>query len=232
MGLMTKKILSIIPARAGSKGIKDKNIVNICGKPLIAYTIKASLGSSYITDTIVSSDSNKILDISKTYGAMTIKRPLEYATDFASSESVVFHTIKFLEKSGKYYDYIILLQPTSPLRDSNDIDSAIKKLYEKNADALISVKEVDNKILKAFIEDENGNLQGIANNTYPFMPRQKLPKTFMSNGAIYIIKTDIFKRKKSFYSEMTIPFLMSQDKSLDIDTYDDLEFLRQILCEK
>ena len=129
--MITKKILSIIPARGGSKGLPRKNIIDLNGKPLIGWTIGASLKSKYITDTIVSSDDEEILNISQQYGANVLKRPKELATDIASSESVVLHTIKELKKQDKIYDYIVLLQPTSPLRDEKDIDKAFEMLFKK-----------------------------------------------------------------------------------------------------
>jgi len=216
------KVLSIIPARGGSKGFPGKNIAYLYDKPLIAWTIEASLNSQYITDTYVSSDDDEILEIANNYGANVIKRPKEFATDTATSESVVLHALKELQKRGKKYDYVILLQPTSPLRTEKDIDEAFEILKKNNATALISVKEEDNKILKAFIENENGYIEGIKNNKYPFMRRQDLPKVYMSNGAIYIIKISEFLKNKSFWTEKTVKFVMDDIKSLDIDTKEDL----------
>lgn len=192
---MTKKILSIIPARAGSKGLPGKNIIDLAGKPLIAWSIEASLNSKYITKTLVSSDGDNILDVAQAYGADVLKRPFEFASDSASSESVLQHALK---ETDEDYEYIILLQPTSPLRDTKDIDKAFEKLFSTDATALISVYETDNKILKAFKEDGNGYIEGISNNQYPFMPRQNLPKTYISNGAIYIIKVDEFLKITAF----------------------------------
>lgn len=223
---MTKTILAIIPARGGSKWLPKKNIIDLAGRPLIAWTIDASLQSKYITKTIVSSDSDEILQIAKEYGADILKRPDEFATDTASSEMVVEHA---LESLNMQFDYVILLQPTSPLRDKNDIDDAFEKLFALNATALISVCEFDNKILKAFKENKNGYLEGISNNKFPFMRRQDLPKTYISNGAIYIIKVDDFLKNNSFFTDKTISFVMGEVKSLDIDTNEDLDKMRRIL---
>lgn len=223
---MTKKILSIIPARGGSKGLPGKNIIDLGGKPLIAWSIDASLRSKYIVDTVVSSDDDTILDTAKTYGADTLKRPSEFASDLASSESVVQHALKTVDKK---YDYIVLLQPTSPLRDEKDIDMAFEKLFNKDATALISVYEIDNKILKAFKEDSSGFIDGVSNNKYPFMPRQSLPKTYMSNGAIYIVKVDEFLKNNSFYTDKTTAFYMDRVKSMDIDTKEDLEKVKSYI---
>jgi CMP-N-acetylneuraminic acid synthetase len=218
------KVLSIIPARGGSKGLPRKNILDLAGKPLIAWTIEDSLKSKYITDTIVSSDDDEILNISKKYGADILKRPSKFATDISSSEDVINHTI---DSINKQYDYIVLLQPTSPLRDVKSIDDAFDILLKSNATALISVCKIDNKILKAFKQNEDGFIEGVSNNKYPFMRRQDLPKTYLSNGAIYIIKADDFKKKKSFWTNKTVKFVMDDIKSIDIDSEEDL-----IKCEK
>lgn len=228
MELMTKNVLAIIPARGGSKGLPGKNIIDLAGKPLIAWTIEASLGSKYIAKTIVSSDSVKILEVSKKYGSEILKRPDELATDISSSEIVVKHAIESLEEK---FDYIVLLQPTSPLRDTINIDNAFEKLFSTDATALISVSEYDNKILKAFKENEFGYIEGISNNKYPFMRRQDLPKTYMSNGAIYIIKVDEFLRNNSFYADNTVSFVMDEIKSLDIDTKEDLAKVEKYINE-
>ena len=128
---MTKRVLSIIPARGGSKGLSRKNIVNLAGKPLIVWTIEASLGSKYITKTVVSSDDKEILDISVEYGAEIIRRPDYLAGDTTTSESVVSHAIDYLQSTGEEFDIVVLLQPTSPLRNAKDIDNSFEKLFRE-----------------------------------------------------------------------------------------------------
>lgn len=225
---MTKKILAIIPARGGSKGLPRKNILDLADKPLIAWTIEASKKSKFITSTLVSSDSDEILSTASIYCADILKRPTELATDISSSEVVIKHV---LENTKEKYDYLVLLQPTSPLRDAVDIDNAFEKLFSSDDTALISVCEYDNKILKAFKENKFGYIEGISNNKYPFMRRQDLPKTFMSNGAIYIIKVDEFLKNKSFFTDKTISFVMDDIKSLDIDTQENLEMAEKYINE-
>ena len=223
------RVTCIILARGGSKGIPKKNIINFCGKPLIAWTIEASLGSKYITKTVVSSDDKKILNISEEYGANTIRRPDDLASDVATSESVVKHAIDYLESMGEVFDIVILLQPTSPLRNCKDIDSAFEVMFDSSATAVISTCEFDNKILKTFIESSNGFLEGISNNKYPFMRRQDLPKVYMSNGSIYIIDTKTFKNVNSFMTDKTLNYLMPKKGSVDIDSSDDLIQVEKIL---
>ncbi|WP_373002776.1 cytidylyltransferase domain-containing protein [Sulfurimonas sp.] len=219
---MEEKILAIIPARAGSKGIKDKNIINLNSKPLIAWSIEASTKSKFITKTIVSSDADNILDIAKQYGASTIRRPDNLALDSTPSEDVIKHTIDLLENENEIYDYLILLQPTSPIRDQNDIDKAFSNLFKTDANALISVYKEDSKILKTFKENKNGYIEGISNNDFPFMPRQSLPPVYMSNGAIYIIKVSEFSKTKKLFTDKTIFYEMSKRRSIDIDSLSDL----------
>ncbi len=223
---MIDGILGIIPARGGSKAIPGKNIFKIKNKPLIAWTIEAALQAKYICDTVVSSDDDTILEISESFGAQVLKRPKELAMDDSSSEMVVEYVLNTLIKK---YKYCMLLQPTSPLRDSRLIDKAVELFFESDATALISVCEIDNKILKAFKENENGYIEGVANNIFPFMPRQNLPKTFISNGAIYLIKTDEFLKNRSFLATKTIKFIMNERESLDIDDYADIEKFKSYL---
>ncbi len=223
------KILSIIPARSGSKGLINKNILPLLNKPLISWTIEASLQSKYISYTIVNSDSKAILDIAKKYNSNTLMRPNNLALDNTPSEFVVQHTISELRKQNLEFDFIILLQPTSPLRNNDDIDNAFKLLLKSSASSLISVYKTDNKILKAFIENEYGYIKGISNNKYPFTTRQKLPKTYMSNGAIYIVKVSEFLKNNSLFTNNSIKYTMNEEKSLDIDTQNDLDMAQNYL---
>jgi len=222
-------VLSIIPARGGSKGLKKKNILDLCGKPLIAWTIEASLKSQYITQTIVSSDDDNIIKIVHQYNADTIKRPFNLSLDNTATEDVIKHTLESFSKES--FDYIILLQPTSPLRTYIDIDKAFQLFLSTQATALISVCEIDNKILKAFKKDSSNYLKPISNKTYPFMRRQELPSTYLSNGAIYIIKTSQFIKDYSLFTNETIPYIMNQSNSIDIDTQEDLEEAKNIITE-
>ncbi|MCR6573847.1 acylneuraminate cytidylyltransferase family protein [Campylobacter insulaenigrae] len=219
--------LAIIPARGGSKGIKNKNLTLLRGKPLLYYTIKAAKESKYIDKIVLSSDNDDILSYGKSQGIEILKRPEELALDDTTSDQVVFHTLA----NYKNYESAILLQPTSPLRTNKHIDEAFCIFTDENTNALISVCEYDNKILKAFVCDENGNLKGVCNDNYPFMPRQKLPKTYMSNGAIYIIKTKEFLNNLSFLQDTTKYYLMDYISSIDIDNMEDLIKVENILCQ-
>lgn len=222
------RILAIIPARGGSKGLERKNILDVAGKPLITWTIEASLKSKYITKTVVSSDDEEILCIAKEYNADILHRPDNISLDITPSEPVIRHALDSL--SIEKFDYIVLLQPTSPLRDVTNIDEAISMLLSTEASALISVKAIDNKILKAFKHNKEGYIEGISNNEYPFMRRQDLPKTYLSNGAIYIIAVDIFMKSNSLLTDKTISYLMDDRNSLDIDSVEDLRQAEKYLA--
>lgn len=217
--------LAIIPARAGSKGIKNKNLALLNNKPLLYYTIHAAKNSHFIDKIVLNSDGNEILEYGKTQDIDTLKRPSELAQDDTTSDKVILHTLEFY----KHYENIVFLQPTSPFRTHKHIDEAFLKFQEEQSNALISVTEYDNKILKAFMVDKKGHLQGICNDKYPFMPRQKLPKTYISNGAIYIIKTDLFLKNPTFLQEKTNYYIMDEKSSLDIDNAKDLEKANNIL---
>ena len=215
------KIIAIIPARGGSKGIPRKNLVNFSGKPLIQWSIEAALKSKYITDVIVSSDDDEILNIAKkNKEVLAIKRPIELALDNSKTEPVLTHVLESLKEEK--FDYLVLLQPTSPLRTFKDIDVAFEKLLNSKATSLISVCELEHHPYKTFNIDENGYLKGIINNDFPFYPRQVLPKTYRANGAIYIIKVEEFMKENTLLTNKTIHFEMSIESSLDIDTKKDL----------
>ena len=219
------EILGFIPARGGSKGIPNKNIRNLGRKPLISYTIEEALKSN-IHRVIVSTEDEEIAEIARSFFAeVPFKRPTELAKDTTKGIEPVLHALKNLSN----VDNLLLLQPTSPLRNTIDIDSAFDKLFLANATALISVCEYDNKILKAFKENEFGYIEGISNNNYPFIRRQDLPKTYLSNGAIYIIKVEEFLNRNKFFTDKTVSFVMDAKKSIDLDTLEDLEKIKREL---
>ncbi|HFU74310.1 MAG TPA: acylneuraminate cytidylyltransferase family protein [Helicobacteraceae bacterium] len=214
-------VIAIIPARGGSKGLPGKNIYPLANKPLIAWSIEAALNSTYIDDVVVTSESNEILKVADDFGAKTLKRPEELAQDTTLTEPVITHLLESIETT---YEYLILLQPTSPLRDSKDINNAFSLLYSHHeADGLISVYEPTHHPLKSFTNTSEGYLKGLYNNQAPFMRRQDLPIAYYPNGAIYITKTTQFLETHKLYSEKTLPFVMSEARSLDIDTLEDIQ---------
>lgn len=221
---MNKTFLAIIPARGGSKRLPRKNLLDLCGKPLIAYSIEAALKSKYISKVIVSSDDEEILNIAKEYKADFIKRPDELASDTATTFDALKHTLENVEK----YDYVVLLQPTSPLRTEKHIDEAIELLKEKNADAIISVCEVEHSPLWSNTLDENLDMSNFLRDEVLNKRSQDLPKYYRLNGAIYICKTDKLLQNKGFFLKENIyAYKMNKKHSVDID--EEIDF---IIAEK
>jgi CMP-N,N'-diacetyllegionaminic acid synthase len=225
-----KTILAIIPARGGSKRLPRKNIMELAGKPLIAWTIKAALYSKYIDKVVVSSDSPEILDVSKKYGANTIKRPLELATDIANSFDTVKHTIENLNDK---FDVVILLQPTSPLRTQKHIDEAFKLMSENNADAIISISETIHSPLLSNTLPINGSMDNFLSKSVLNKRSQDLKKYYCLNGAIYICKVDVLMGEKTFFIINNIfAYKMDRENSVDIDNITDFRFAEYLMTEK
>jgi|SRR3989338_6678101 len=224
------KILGLIPARGGSKGIPRKNIVDVAGKPLIAYTIGPALASGCFDKIAVSSDDDLILDISRLYGVQSIKRPVELAQDDSRFEDLILHALTVLEEREKYVpEALVYLQPTSPLRTASDIDGAVQMLLKSPVAAVISVRKVEPEYLKTFVLDKRGYLIGAVNNRYPFMNRQDLPDLFLPNGAIYAILRKEFLKRNSLFSPKTLPYVMPEERSFDLNSREDLTKLEKML---
>ena len=225
-----KKVLAIIPARGGSKGIPHKNIISLCGKPLIAYTIEAANQSTYIDTVIVSTDDVDIQRISEQYGALVpFLREAKIASDEATTISVVVDAVKRLEVNGEKFDVVILLQPTSPLRTAEEIDVAIDIFFQNNMQGIVSVNvaEVSPFLLRTI---EGSQLQRIISKNSTIR-RQDMPTYYEVNGAIYINAISDIKESLRF-NDNPIPYIMSCEHSIDIDTWDDLEKAKYYLSNK
>jgi CMP-N-acetylneuraminic acid synthetase len=224
-----KTFLAIIPARSGSKRLPNKNILNLNGKPLIAYSIEAALQSKYINNVVVSSDSDSILNIAKSFKAQTIKRPDYLATDTAKSFDAIKHTIENMPQ----YDYIVLLQPTSPLRDANNIDQAINLLEQKDADAIISVSTMEHSPLWANTLDDNLSMSNFLKDEVLNKRSQDLETYYRLNGAIYIAKTNKLLKEETFFLKDNIfAYIMNRENSIDIDEDIDFQLAKIILDKK
>ena len=223
---MEDSCLAIIPARGGSKGIPRKNIISVNGAPLISYTIGAALASSRVSRVIVSSEDEEILDISERYGADIIKRPLELAGDGSSADAVIFHCLDTLKTEEHFIpESFVLLQATSPLRTYRHIDEATKLFIENSSEAVVSVFESPNHPLKSFKINERGFITGIISNEYITTPRQQLPKAYIPNGAIFILKTEAFRKHRTILPPETLPYFMSRLNSVDVDDMNDLNYV-------
>jgi len=214
-----KTFLAIIPARGGSKRLPRKNVLDLAGKPLIAWSIEAGLKSKYIDKITVTSDDDEILTIAKIFGVEIIKRPDDLASDTATIFDAIKHTIDNLEK----YDYVVLLQPTSPLRNENHIDEAIELLESKEADAIIGVCEMDHSPLWSNTLPENMNMSGFLRDEVLNKRSQDLEKYYRINGAIYICKTETLLEEKSFFLKDNI-FAYQMDRKSSVDIDEEIDF--------
>ena len=222
-----KRILAIIPARGGSKGIPHKNIIDLCGKPLIGYSIEAAIGSKYIDYVLVSTDDDLIAGIAKKYGAkVPFLRPAELASDTAKTLDVIIHAVKTLADLGFSFSDIVLLQPTQPLRTADDIDRAIECYYENSCQSLVSISEVDDHPLLIRSIEEN-RLKPLLN-VSSTCRRQDMPKYYRVNGCIYINPTSEISEETSF-NDNVIPFVMDKSHSVDIDELCDLVMAKYYL---
>jgi len=221
-----KKTLGVITARGGSKSIPRKNIKKLAGKPLIAYTIEAAKESKYLTRCVVSTDDEEIAEISRRYGAdVPFLRPAELAQDDSTSMAVVQHALKWLkENKGEEYDYLMILQPTSPLRTAEDIDGCIKKIVETDADSVMSMYELMDFSPKKFKKIIEGDL------IEPYFQeegressrRQDLDKMYKRNCAIYLTKTSLIM-EGDLFGKKSVAYLMSEERSIDINSPLDFE---------
>ena len=215
------RVLAVIPARGGSKRLPRKNITKIGKHPMIAYSIMAANDAKLVTDLLVSSEDDEILEVARKYGASTpFKRPANLATDEVRNIDVVLHALEYMEnEKGEKYDIIVLLQPTAPIRSAEHIDEAVKRLWESDLPTLAAVKGPFQKrdpVLKRI--DSDGNLVAYCNdpdldNREPF---------FIYNAALYAVKRDFFISEKKYISERQVPLIMDKYYSTDVDELADL----------
>lgn len=232
------KILGVITARGGSKGIPKKNIKLLGGAPLISYTIRATQKSKLITDLIVSTDDEEIASVCREYGAeIPFMQPAELAQDTSHHLEVMQYAIKFMEeKRGVVYDYAVIFQPTSPFRTMEDIDKTIEKIIEHNADSAFSMCEIEpshhpikvkkmngDKVLPYCIDEEVGT------------HRQDFPIAYKRSGAVYATKRDLVMKKNKLFGDFAVGHIVPLDRSIDIDSPLDwvkAEFLFEELKKK
>lgn len=222
--------LAIIPARSGSKGLKDKNIKLLAGKPLIAYSIEAAKISGLFSDIMVSTDSENYADIAKKIGAdVPFLRSPEASSDTAGSWDVVVEVLSRYKAVGKEFDTVCLLQPTSPLRTASDIINGYKELIDKNADAITAVCEMDHSPLWSMTLDENLSLHTFRKRSIDF-PRQMLKTYYRINGALYIRCVEYKERKTitdkciEILNKEEFAYIMDKSRSIDIDTLEDFDY--------
>lgn len=230
--LNEKKFLGIIPARSGSKGLPGKNVRVLNGKPLIAWTIEQALNSIFIDDVIVSTDSSEIAQVAEDYGAsVPFLRPANLSKDESPTSDAVLHVLEEMEKRGRTYSFVILLEPTSPLRASNDIDNAIKLIAQSNdAVGLVSVGEVHMEhpsIVKEI--NQAGFVESYVKGIKQIHQRQQADKAYFPYGVAYISKISEYRRTRTFYSSKTIPYFIERWQNYEIDDAIDFMIVEQIL---
>ncbi|MBW6481320.1 MAG: acylneuraminate cytidylyltransferase family protein [Bacteroidales bacterium] len=224
-------MIAIIPARGGSKGLPGKNILPFCGKPLIAWTIEAALACKSLDRVIVSTDSEEIADTARTYGAeVPGLRPRELALDNSSAIDVYIYLWKKLTGKAKSDPVpFVVLQPTSPLRTTEDINTAVKLFHEKKADSVISVSEATHPPVWAKKIDEKGVLRNYFETSQSLFNRQQIPVAYMPNGAVFILKNALVAKNRNYYSDKTYPYHMPYERSLDIDNIWDFRIAEYIM---
>jgi CMP-N-acetylneuraminic acid synthetase len=224
-------VVGLITARGGSKSIHRKNIQPLAGKPLIAWTIQAALGSSRLSQVIVSTDDEEITQVARLWGArVPFKRPSELSQDDSDHVSVVEHGMRWVqEHESASPQYMMLLQPTSPLRTSEDIDAAILMAEEHSASAVVSVSEMKQHPYLSRKVLDNGLLEDLVMADVGYLRRQKLPEAYSENGAIYLTSCEALLRERTFMPKGTYAYIMPPSRSIDIDSPWDLRLAELIM---
>ncbi len=225
-------VLGIVPARGGSKGIARKNVRLLRGKPLIAYTSNAALGSKHLSRTVLSTDNPEIAEAGRAAGLeVPFFRPAELALDSTPMIEVVLHCIRWVQSQGERYDAICLLQPTSPLRSSDTIDRCISALWERDVDSVVSVRPVPQEYNPhwVYFEDAKGLLHLSTGESEPVSSRQKLPTAYHRDGSVFVAKTQAVFSYGSLYGKETVGVISPESEACDLDTEEQWELLEQRL---
>jgi CMP-N,N'-diacetyllegionaminic acid synthase len=227
------RVLTLIPARAGSKGLPRKNVLEVAGLPLIAWSILAAKNSRFVDRIVVSTDGSEIADVARTFGGeVPFMRPAELASDEASTQDVVLHCLDELEKEGSRYDLVVILQPTSPLRTAEDIDSALELLASKGAEAVVSVCRAQHSLLLANTLPPDGDMRDFLRPEVTRAPRQALPHYYRLNGALYAAKWERLRSGGWFYGPGSYAYVMPPERSVDIDEEFDLQVADCLLSKR
>ena len=231
----TRCILGLITARGGSKGLPRKNILPLAGKPLIAWTLEAARRSRRVDRVVVSTDDQEIASVSRQWGAeVPFIRPAELARDESGHMDVVIHAVDWLAREQHYCpDYVLLLQPTSPLRSTEDIDAAVDLILARGADSLIGICEVQQHPYLVRKITEEGRLADFMADVPPpgstERRRQNWPPAYVENGAIYLTRTTVLLERRTFLPEKTIPYIMPMQRSLEIDNAWDMRLVEAVI---
>jgi len=226
---MKPKIIAIIPARGGSKGLPRKNVRLLNNKPLIYYTIREALGSKSLDRIIVSTEDEEITELAKAYGAEVIARPVDLAQDDTSSLPVFQHAIQHLEEVEHYHpEVIVILQPTSPLRTAEDIDGVIEKFLQTDCDSVVSVCKVEHPPQWMYIL-KGDRLQPVIKGREKIIRRQDAPEVYRLNGAVYVTHRDVIMKQNTVMGNDTRAYIMPVERSIDIDTETDFKLAEVLM---
>lgn len=210
--------IAVITARSGSKGLKDKNIKLLNGKPLFVYSIEAAKKSGCFDCIHVSTDSQEYARIAENYGAeVPFLREKNLASDTADCWDAVRSVLHKYEQKGQYFEHVMLLQPTSPLRNAEDIQNSFSLMKEKRSSAVIGVCEMEHTPLWSNVLPEDKNMKGFQKPEYE-IPRQQLPAYYRINGAIYLVNTDFLMKHGNLYDKDSYAYVMPKERSVDIDS--------------
>lgn len=215
-----KRVLAIVPARAGSKGLPGKNIRMLAGKPLLAWPIAAARASTHVDRVIISTDSRQFADIAVEHGAEApFLRPAELASDTAPSIGFILHAIDTLAEAGNTYDYVVLLEPTSPLTEGADVDAALEQLVAADADAIVGVSKLEaTHPAFAVRKSDDGGITPYASATFGEMPRrQDIEPLFSLDGTLYISTVDALRRERGFCHTRTLGYESARHKAQEVD---------------
>jgi CMP-N,N'-diacetyllegionaminic acid synthase len=231
-----KSVIAVVPARAGSKGLPGKNTRTLCGKPLIAWTIEAGLKSQYIDFVVVSTDSKDIATIAENYGAtIPFLRPPELATDKTTSIEVIRHVIDYYNSTeNKQFEYVVLLEPTSPLRDEGDLDRAIRQLVENTtAKSIVGISLTSTQNPEFLVKiSEGGRLVGFNQSEIKTIRRQNIEEIYFLEGSVYVSDTHTLIKEGTFYHKDTFGCIFPKWKSFEVDDIDDFIIVEALFMAK
>jgi len=223
----SRSVLALIPARGGSRGLPGKNILPVAGRPLLAFSVDAARGSRFVDRVVLSSDDEAIIAAARGCGCeVPFRRPAALATDDATTIDVVLHALDQLPG----YDVLVLLQPTSPLRNAADVDAACERFAASGAPACVSVSPVEQSPYWMFRLDDHGALRPVIESGHRFTRRQDLPQAYALNGAIYIADVSWLRKTRTFVSPETVAYVMPESRAIDIDTAEDFEAFRKAIA--
>jgi CMP-N,N'-diacetyllegionaminic acid synthase len=219
--------VAIIPARGGSKGIPRKNLVDVCGKPLIAWSILQAKNARHIDSVWVTSDDDEILAVAESFGARPIRRPAKISDDQATSESAWLHALDAIEAQGVSIGLVVAMQATSPIRDSADLDGGLQMLLEEGFDSLLSVAEVEDFFTWRIAED--GGAESINYDYRNRKRRQQIEKRYLENGSFYVFRPEQLRRDNNRLSGRIGLFVMGRQKMFQIDNHEDIELCAAVM---